>query len=84
MGIELKELTIAQLANKINRDWEKPYFGAVPYIAAMATCHQLDPKSWQYGFDDGKGIVLYFLSNARTWKGDTARAVKAELKRRCK
>jgi hypothetical protein len=32
-----------------------------------------------YGCDDARGIVLYFLSNARTWKGETARRVKAEL-----
>ena len=33
-----------------------------------------------YGYDDGKGIVLYFLSNATSWRGDDARRIKAELK----
>jgi hypothetical protein len=26
-------------------------------------------------------VVLYFLSNARTWKGEVAKRVKAELKK---
>jgi hypothetical protein len=34
----------------------------------------------RYGFDDGRTIVTYFLSNASTWRGETARRVKAELK----
>jgi hypothetical protein len=35
-----------------------------------------------YGLDTGYSIVAYFLSNANTWKGDVARAVKKELKKR--
>jgi hypothetical protein len=31
--------------------------------------------------DTGKSIVLYFLSNAGTWRGETAKRVKAELKK---
>ena len=30
--------------------------------------------------DDGGSIVLYFLSNATTWRGEDARRIKAELK----
>lgn len=63
------------------RDWKKVYFGAVPYLAAM---HSLDQISDMYGYDDARGIVLYFLSNATTWRGDVARRVKAELKAMCK
>jgi hypothetical protein len=37
-----------------------------------------------YGMDSGKSIILYFLSNANTWKGEIAKAIKAELKRRVK
>jgi hypothetical protein len=33
-----------------------------------------------YGYDSGKSIVLYFLSNATSWRGDNARRIKAELK----
>jgi hypothetical protein len=69
------------IAREISQDWTKPYFGAVPYLQAMAT---LDSVEDDYIHDSGKSIVLYFLSNATTWKGETARRVKAELKALCK
>lgn len=56
---------------------ENVYFGAKPYLDAMAT---LDKVSDNYGLDSGKSIVNYFLSNAATWRGDTAKRIKAELK----
>ena len=34
--------------------------------------------------DSAKSIVLYFLANANTWRGETARRIKAELKSMCK
>ena len=34
-----------------------------------------------YGMDSAKSVVLYFLSNAGTWKGDKAKEIKAELKK---
>lgn len=68
---------IHEIAAEIAADWEKPYFGAVPYLDAMRS---LDKITDRYGEDSAKWIVLYFLSNATTWRGDTARRVKAELK----
>jgi len=65
------------IAREIENDWKRPYFGAIPYIAAMAS---LDSINDDYGADSGKSVVLYFLSNATTWRGETARRVKAELK----
>lgn len=78
----ITDMTIAQLARKIREDWTNPYFGATPYLDAMGTMHDTAPQD--FGCDNGKGIILYFLANANTWRGDTARAVKAELKRRTK
>jgi hypothetical protein len=69
--------SIAAIAQEIRRDWTKPYFGAVPYLQAM---YSLDDITDDYGADSGKSIVLYFLSNASTWKSETARRIKAELK----
>ena len=43
----------------------------------MAT---LDSINDNYMFDSGRSIVLYFLGNAQTWKGETAKRIKAELK----
>jgi hypothetical protein len=71
--------SISQLANIIRADWKKVYFAAVPYLDAM---RQLDTIGDNYGLDSGKTIVIYFLSNAGTWRGEVAKAVKAELKRR--
>ena len=65
------------IAREIARDWKKPYFGAVPYIQAMMT---MDSPNDNYGYDPGHEIVLYFLANANTWRGEVARRVKAELK----
>jgi hypothetical protein len=74
------------IAQEIRKDWKATakngiYFGAVPYLDAMAS---LDKPSDNYGMDSGKSIILYFLSNATTWRGDTAKRVKAELKAMCK
>lgn len=65
------------IAREIRADWKKPYFGAVPYMNAMAQLFSVDDK---YGYDDAQSIVRYFLSNASSWRGDTARRIKAELK----
>lgn len=50
---------------------------ARPYMTAML---QLDTIDDHYGQDSAKEIVLRFLCNAGTWRGETARRVKAELK----
>jgi len=65
------------IADEIRKDWKNIYFGAAPYLHAM---QQLDSINDDYGYDSGKSIVLYFLANAATWKGETARRIKAELK----
>ena len=69
--------TLNTIANDIRIDWAKPYFGAVPYLDAMETLSTLQDK---YFYDDAESVVRYFLANATTWKGETARAIKAELK----
>lgn len=33
-----------------------------------------------YGYDLGKDLIKHFLTAARTWRGETARRVKQELK----
>ena len=73
-NIESRSLSV--IAAEIRKDWKKPYFGAVPYLQAMMC---LDNINDNYGFDTGKSIVLYFLANAGTWKGETARRIKKEL-----
>ena len=50
---------------------------AKPYVEALSGLTSINDS---YGYDSGKSIVLYTLSNLQYWRGDTARAVKAELK----
>jgi hypothetical protein len=66
-----------EIAADIYRHWPRMYFGAVPYVAAMA---ELDGIDDLYGLDPARSVVLYFLSNAGTWRGPRARELKAELK----
>lgn len=68
---------ICNIAAEIRADWQKPYFGAVPYMGAMLYLHSIDDF---YGLDSARSILLYFLANASTWRGDTARRVKTEIK----
>lgn len=68
------------IAAEIKRLWPKPYFGAVPYLDSMS--YVTGPDS-TYGCEDGKTQVIYFLSNATTWRGEDAKRIKAELKKVC-
>jgi len=61
----------------IQRGNWKGCYAAKPYLNAM---QDLDKITDTYCADSAKSIVLYFLSNAATWRGETARRIKAELK----
>lgn len=68
-----------EIAREIKQDWGtklSPY--AKPYLDAMACCETINSR---YGVEDGLTQVLYFLSNASSWRGETAKRVKAELKK---
>lgn len=69
--------SLSTIANDIRRNWPKPYFGAVPYLQAMASLNAITDK---YMYDSADSVVRYFLANASTWRGDSAKAIKAELK----
>lgn len=68
---------IHEVAEEIRKLWKKPYFGAVPYIEAMQS---LSDKDSMYICDSATNIVIRFLGNATTWRGEDARRIKAELK----
>jgi len=65
------------IAREIRMDWKKPYFGAVPYLDAMSELESIADK---YYDDSARSVVMYFLANASTWRGDNAKRIKAELK----
>jgi hypothetical protein len=69
--------SISEIAADIEREWKNVNFGARPYLDAMK---QLDSIGDMYYADDAKGIILYFLSNARSFTGERAKELKAELK----
>lgn len=73
----MEHRSLARIAAEITQHWPKPYFGAVPYLDAMRTLHSIEDN---YVYDSGRSIVLYFLANAGTWRGEHARRIKAELK----
>jgi hypothetical protein len=68
---------ISEIAREILQTWQKPNFGAVPYLNAMKEITDINEKYYQ---DDARSVVLYFLSNATTWRGPDARRIKDELK----
>jgi hypothetical protein len=66
-----------EIAREIRQDWQNVHFAAKPYLQAMQS---LENVTDNYGWDSGRSIVNYFLSNAGTWKGETAKRIKKELK----
>jgi hypothetical protein len=69
--------SISEIAREIHKDWHPVYFGAVPYLEAM---YRLENINSSFGHDSAQSIVLYFLSNAATWRGSVARRIKTELR----
>lgn len=71
-------MNFIQCVSAIGRDWKNisPY--AKPYYEAMCT---MENENSSYMFDSGKSIILYFLSNASSWKGEVAKEVKNSLKK---
>lgn len=72
---------LSEVARIIRNDWAKVNYAAVPYLQAL---QGLDKITDQYFADDAKSIVLYFLSNATSWRGEVAKGVKAYLKKLAK
>lgn len=73
--------SLSVIASEIKRNWNETskngiYFGAKPYLDAMQTLNTIDENYYE---DTAVSVVLYFLANAQTWKGETAKRVKAEL-----
>lgn len=64
--------------NVIRKDWGvKTSYAARPYLVAMGRCNDI---AGGYFNDTAASVVRYFLSNAATWRGETAKRIKAELK----
>ena len=73
--------SISEIAIEAYLDWSRQKggirFSAKPYLIAMI---DLDKVTDYYGHDPADMVIRYFLANASTWRGHTARRIKAELK----
>lgn len=65
------------IANDIEMDWGNMSPYAKPYWEAM---QQLNWITDTYYYDSAESVLRYFLANANTWKGETAKRIKQEIK----
>jgi hypothetical protein len=80
LTIEASKTTVRPLhviARDIYQAWPKVNYAAKPYLEAMRELSSINDR---YGYDDARSIVLYFLSNAASFRGDSAKTLKLELK----
>ena len=75
--------SLAEIAAEIEADYRakgKPvYFAAAPYVTALRTTSAATDLSGKYFEDDLEGVIIRLLGNLSTWRGETAKRVKAEL-----
>ena len=72
----MNERSLSVIVGEVYDNWPKVNYAAKPYLEAMAS---LDKITDTYICDSAVSVVLYFLANATTWRGDAARRIKAEL-----
>jgi hypothetical protein len=65
-----------QIASEIRKDWKPMYRPAGAHLEAWDGATSMDEM---YGCDSVRSEVAYFLANAQTWRGETARRIKKEL-----
>lgn len=68
---------IYEIAADIESSWAKVNYAARPYLDAM---HSISDINEMYYADTAKSVVLYFLADAGTFRGEDARRLKKELK----
>lgn len=67
---------IYQIAKEIRDTWPKVSPYARPYLSVMFNLSDIRDC---YYLDSGTEVVARFLANASSYKGETARRIKAEL-----
>lgn len=67
----------SKASRNTTRNWRMQFCHAVPYLDAMLQLNSIEENFYA---DTGKSCVLYFLANTSGWRGEKARALKAELK----
>jgi hypothetical protein len=79
LATKLPKMPLYDISEVIQKNWVPINFSAAPYVRAMSTLTSVKDN---YYAESASSIILYFLSNASTFKGPVARLVKDELKRR--
>lgn len=69
--------SLAEISADIKANWKNVSPYAAPYLTAMSTMHV---PGANYLLDSEKSVILYFLSNASSWRGAEAKRIKDELK----
>jgi hypothetical protein len=78
MTKQLNELvTVSEIAHAIANDWQNVNPYAVDYLNAMK---QIRSVNESYYAESAHSVILYFLANAGTYRGENARTYKALLK----
>lgn len=67
---------IHEIAKEIHENWKHVNYAALPYLNAMDTLTDITDH---YRCNAAGSIIIYFLANATTWRGDVARRIKLEL-----
>lgn len=74
---------LSEIAADIRRAWVdksgRPCvnYAAEPYLSALSTLTTMNDR---YGYDSATSVVLYFLSNASSFRGEDARRLKDDLR----
>ena len=76
---------ISAIAQDISNEWSKAKSGinyaAKPYLVRLRTIESINDTVM---FETARSVILYFLSNASTFRGGNAKVLKLELKEHLK
>ena len=69
---------LSEIAREIHsecstKDW---YFYAEAYVVPMMSLESISDRYYE---DTAESVVMYALANLTSWRGETARRIKAEL-----
>ena len=72
-----ERVSVSEIAHAIAKDWTNVSPYAKDYLEAMKSISSVEEN---YYADSAKSVILYFLANANTYRGENARSYKALLK----
>jgi hypothetical protein len=72
-----ERVTVSEIAHAIAKDWTNVSPYAADYLNAMKEIRSVEDN---YHADSAKSVIMYFLANAGSYRGDNARSYKALLK----